>query len=252
MALFSIIVPSFNQDKYIKETLENLLLLKTEAKKNNIGIQVILVDNCSDAATQEIITAYRNIIDDLFIENDKGQYDAINKGLKRVKGDYWTWLNTDDMLDLNGFLKLATYLQQHKNTDYIYGDVRYIDEHSDFHKTSTSGELSLKKLIRSDASISQPGSFFKTTFTHTIGELAPFNFAFDYEYILRCLKHNAVVVKLNTTVAHFRYYAASKSGSKDYRFLKEQLMINRQYGGRLFYKLGLMLNLRILKRKIFN
>lgn len=252
MPSFSIIVPSYNQERFIAQTLQNLKELKEKASHRNIAVQVIVVDNCSGAETQAVITNYKPIINALIIEKDKGQYDAINKGLKLVTGDYWTWLNTDDLIDIHGFFDLVDVVSKNQKLDYVYGNVAYIDEHSNFHKQSTSGNLSLAQLVNKDASISQPGSFFKTAFTKTIGELAPYHFAFDYEYILRCFKHKALVARIDSTVAQFRYYTSSKSGSKDYRFLKEQLEINQQYGGYPFSKLGLMLRLRILKRRLFN
>lgn len=252
MAGYSIIVPSYNQEKFIKETLENLANLKARSENTNISIQVIVVDNCSNPSTLKIINDYKKIINNLIIEKDDGQYDAINKGMKLVKGEFWTWLNTDDLIDLDGFFKLADYLNENPNTDYIYGDVAYIDENSVFHKNSSSGTLSIEKLLKTNASISQPGSFFRTAFTREIGELSSFNFAFDYEYILRCFKNKAKIVKLDSIVAYFRYYKTSKSGSQDYRFLKEQLKINRLYGGSFFSNLSLMLRLRIFKRRFFN
>jgi glycosyltransferase involved in cell wall biosynthesis len=252
VAGYSIIIPSYNQEKFIKETLESVAKIKARVEDINIVIQVIVIDNCSNAGTIKVINDYKGIINNLIIEQDKGQYDAINKGLKLVKGEYWTWLNTDDLLDLEGFLKLAHYLADNPKTDYIYGDVAYINENSELHKNYTSGTLSFERLLNEDASISQPGSFFRTAFTREIGELASFHFAFDYEYILRCFKHQAKTVKLDTQVALFRYYKASKSGSQDYRFLEEQLKINQLYGGKFLSKLSLMLRLRILKRKLFN
>lgn len=252
MLTMSVIVPSFNQERYIRETLLNLEALKTKTPSFGVQLQIILVDNCSDTPTQKQIKAFSHIIDNLIVEPDKGQYDAINKGLKLVAGDYWTWLNTDDLIDQDGFAALAAVLKQKPDTDYIYGDVIYIDESSAHHKNSSSGEISLEKLLYSDASISQPGSFFRTSFTRALGNLEPYQFAFDYEFILRCLKNKAKVVKLPHTVAHFRYYNTSKSGSRDFRFLKEQLVINKKYGGNFFSRLGFMLRLRIMKRKLVN
>ncbi|MGZ3930280.1 MAG: glycosyltransferase [Bacteroidia bacterium] len=249
--MFSIIVPSYNQDKFIRETLENLRELKAAHNNGSTKVQLIVVDNCSNRQVQAILNEFKPCIDHLIIEKDKGQYDAINKGLKLVKGDYWTWLNTDDLIDTNGFAKIVSALEQ-EQPDYIYGNVAYIDEHSEYIKASDSGLISLDRLVNEDASISQPGSFFKTAFTNTIGELAPYHFAFDYEYILRCLKHKASLKKLDCTVALFRYYTASKSGSQDYRFLSEQRAISKLYGSHRFGKLRLMLSLRILKRKLFN
>lgn len=252
MASFSIIIPSFNQDKYIRETLQNVADLKRQAAEQNIPIQVILVDNCSNAETMTIIDDFKEDIDNLIVEKDKGQFDAINKGLKMALGDYWTWLNTDDLIDPDGFFKLAKQLQNDLSIDYIYGCVGYINEQSVLYKNYSSGEIDLHKLINQDASISQPGSFFRTEFTNKIGPLADYRFAFDYEYILRCLKNNAKISNLNYNVAFFRYYDTSKSGSKDHRFLKEQKKISKLYGRGAFTKLGFMLNLRILKRKLFN
>ncbi len=252
MPSFSFIIPSFNQDKYIQETLQNLTDLKKEAAKRNIPVQLILADNCSDQKTITIIDDFKDEIDNLFIEKDKGQYDAINKGINVVAGDYWTWVNTDDLIDKEGFFKIAETLSLKPEVDYIYGNVGYIDENSKFYKSYTSGNFSLNSLVNTDASISQPGSFFKTSFTNKIGPLAAYQFAFDYEYILRCLKNSALVLKIDNNVAYFRYYNASKSGSKDFRFLKEQKIISKQYGRKLFSKLTFMLNLRILKRRLFN
>ncbi len=252
MATFSIIIPSFNQDKYIRETLENLAQLKKEAIKKGIQIQLVLVDNCSNQETATIIDDYKDIIDNLFIEKDKGQYDAINKGLRVVAGDYWTWLNTDDLIDLEGFFKIAELVEKNSSLDYVYGNVGYIDENSKFYKSYSSGTLSLDALVSADASISQPGSFIKTSFSSKIGELAAYHFAFDYEYILRCFKNNAKAEKLEINVAYFRYYNSSKSGSKNYRFLKEQMTISKLYGRKLFSKLTFMLSVRVIKRMLFN
>ncbi len=250
--VYSIIVPSYNQERFISETLQNLVALKREAASKKIRIEIVVVDNCSEPKTSAILEVFKPEIDVLIVEKDKGQYDAINKGLRIIKGDYWTWLNTDDLLDSKGFFEISSYLEKHPGTDYIYGNVAYIDEDSNFVKDSSTDRLDFETLLNADASISQPGSFFRTAFTNKIGELSSYYFAFDYEYILRCLKNKALVVKIHHNVAFFRYYTTSKSGSQDFRFLREQLKINQSYGGRLFSRLSILLRIRILKRKIFN
>ncbi len=252
MPSYSIIVPSFNQEKYISETLQKLCELKSRASEQGIGVQLILVDNCSSQGTMKIIEQFSEKIDNLIVEKDNGQYDAINKGLNVAAGDYWSWLNTDDLPDLNGFLKINEYLTKHPETDYIYGDVGYIDENSNYYKTYRSNSLSMENLVNKDPSISQPGSFFKKTFTDKIGKLSSYHFAFDYEYVLRCIKNGALITKLSENVAYFRYYKNSKSGSKNYRFLEEQWEISKLYGRRFFSLLTFMLLIRVWKRKLFN
>jgi glycosyltransferase involved in cell wall biosynthesis len=248
---FSIIIPSYNQIRFIEATMQNVVAVKKLCNDYQTELEVIVCDNCSDNEVQAIFKKYKEVIDVLKVEPDRGQHDAINKGMKYVTGEYWTWLNTDDLIDLTGFLEIINYLKT-DNPDYIYGDIETIDENGKSIIKSSSGQISLTSLISQDASISQPGSFFKTRFTEKIGELINYRFAFDYEYILRILKNNGQIVKLNTIVAQFRYYQQSKSGSQDARFLIEQLEIANAYGSKRFSKLNLMLRLRIIKRKLIN
>ena len=247
----SVIIPSYNQIKFIEATMKNIVAIKNLCKENNTELEVIVCDNCSIPEVQSIFEKYKDAIDVLKVEADKGQYDAINKGLNYVTGEYWTWLNTDDLIDLKGFLEIVNYLKT-CTVDYIYGDIETIDENGKSIEIGTSGKISLESLTTQDASISQPGSFFRTEFTKKIGLLSNYRFAFDYEYILRILKNNGSVVKLNSVVAQFRYYQESKSGSQDARFLMEQLEIAKLYGSSSFSKLSLLLRLRILKRKLVN
>lgn len=247
----SVIIPSYNQIKFIEATMRNIVLVKELCRKQNAELEVIVCDNCSIPEVQAIFEKYKDAIDVLKVESDKGQYDAINKGLNYVTGEYWTWLNTDDLIDPNGFQEILNYLKTN-TVDYIYGDIETIDEHGKHMANSTSGKITLESLTKQDASISQPGSFFRMEFTKKIGLLDNYRFAFDYEYILRILKNNGTVVKLDTIVSQFRYYQESKSGSQDARFLIEQLKIAKLYGSPFFSKLSLMLRLRILKRKLVN
>ena len=125
---FSVIVPSYNQDKYIGATLNNLRQLKELAKQLQVEIEVLLFDSESNEGVQKEIEKYRNVIDVLEVKKDKGQYDAINKGIAKLTGDYWTWLNTDDLLDLEGFKKVVDVLKKDLTIDYIFGGIDYIDQ----------------------------------------------------------------------------------------------------------------------------
>lgn len=247
----SVIIPSYNQIKFIEATMKNIVVIKQLCKENHAELEVIVFDNCSIPEVQAVFETYKEAIDVLKVESDKGQYDAINKGLNYITGEYWTWLNTDDLLDPKGFLEILNYLNTN-TVDYIYGDIETIDENGKSIEIGSSGKITLESLTTRDASISQPGSFFRTEFTKKIGLLSNYRFAFDYEYILRILKNKGLVIKLNTVVAQFRYYQESKSGSQDARFLMEQLEIAKLYGSTALSKLSLILRLRILKRKIIN
>ena len=85
--------------------MKNIVLLKELCKSENTELEIIICDNCSNVEIQKIFEIYKKSIDLLIIEKDNGQYDAINKGLTHVTGEYWTWLNTDDLIDIDGLMK---------------------------------------------------------------------------------------------------------------------------------------------------
>ena len=248
---FSIIVPSFNQSNYIEKTINNLTELKQKALFKNISIEVLLFDNCSNADTQLIIEKHKSLFNVLVIEKDKGQYDAINHGVLTCTGDYWTWLNTDDLIDIDGFLKMVEVLRLNHNIDYIYGGIDYIDENDDFLYNCPSYPINFKTLYSSSPTIFQPGSFFKKTFTDKIGLLYHYQCCFDYEYILRCLKHQAKFYQCEFPVSKFRYYKTSKTGSITPIFIKEQLLISKIYGRKWYHYLTGFSELRLLKHFLF-
>ncbi len=199
----SVIIPSYNQIKFIEDTMKNIVLIKNLCKENNAELEVIVCDNCSMPEVQSVFETYKDAIDVLKVESDKGQYDAINKGLNYVTGAYWTWLNTDDLIDPKGFLEILNYLKSN-TVDYIYGDIETIDENGKSLEIGTSGKITLESLTTQDASISQPGSFFRTEFTKQIGLLSNYRFAFDYEYILRILKNKGLFHTHNVNYSSFQ------------------------------------------------
>ncbi|MBL7921768.1 MAG: glycosyltransferase [Bacteroidia bacterium] len=248
---FSIIVPSFNQEQFIGDTLRNLAEIKQKASAKGLEIEILVFDSESNTAVQEQINKYRQFIDFLEVEKDKGQYDAINKGILKCTGNYWTWLNTDDLLNVEGFFKLVDILKANTNIDYIYGGVNYINEKGEMTKQYHSYPLDFKILYSHTPAIFQPGSFFKKKFTDKIGLLKPYQCCFDYEYILRCFKNKAVIYCCDFIVSDFRFYKTSKSGSITSIFIKEQLQISKDYGRKFFHFLTPFSYLRLTKHFLF-
>jgi glycosyltransferase involved in cell wall biosynthesis len=249
---FSIIIPSFNQENYIRQTLKNIIELKKKGIEKGINIEILLFDNESNDNVHKIISEYEAQIDYFRIKKDKGQYDAINQGIQKVSGEYWTWLNTDDLIDLNGFFRQAKILEINPNIDYIFGNVCMVDEKGKQIKIIKAKDLSLKRLIGKNAGIFQPGSFFKRAFTNKIGLLKNYECCFDYEYILRMLKSQAQFYKCDFTVSAFRYHQHSKTGNNVNKFIDEELVISKSYGRKSLSKLSFILHLRKLKRRLLN
>jgi glycosyltransferase involved in cell wall biosynthesis len=249
---FSVIVPSYNQDRFIAQTLENLKHIKRIAEQESCQLEILVFDSESNAAVQSVLTKYRNEIDYLEVKKDLGQYDAINKGILKCSGNYWTWLNTDDLLDEHGFVKVIQHLKQQATVDYIYGSIQYIDSDNKATKVVKAWPLSLEELVSSSPSIFQPGSWFKRDFTNKVGLLANYQCCFDYEYVCRLLVQNPSLFCMDGVVAKFRYYPDSKSGSIMKKFVEEQWSISKQFGRKWQHPLTWMLALRRVKHLLFS
>ena len=248
---FSVIVPSFNQEQFIEATLNNLIQIKQKSLAQGIDFEILIFDSESNASIQALLNNLKQFIDVLEVKKDLGQYDAINKGIEKCTGDYWTWLNTDDLINEEGFFKLVNILKANSKIDYIYGGINYINEQGDNIKNYGSYPLNFKTLYSQTPAIFQPGSFFKKSFTDKIGNLSAYQCCFDYDYVLRCFKNNAVIYCCNFVVANFRFYKTSKSGSITPVFIKEQLQISKNYGRKFFHFLTWFSYLRLVKHSLF-
>ena len=112
----SIIVPVFNAERYVDETLASIFAQEYP------NLEVIFVDGGSSDQTVEIAKKYGNKITKLISEPDEGQSQAINKGLKHATGELVTWLNGDDILFPNALRVIASnYLLS--DADLIAGGI---------------------------------------------------------------------------------------------------------------------------------
>ncbi len=88
----SIITPSYNQGKFIEETILSVI------NQQYSNLEFIIIDGGSTDNTVDIIEKYSTQITYWVSEKDEGQSDAINKGFLKATGEIINWLNSDDYL----------------------------------------------------------------------------------------------------------------------------------------------------------
>src|SRR5690242_10803984 len=122
--LVTVVTPSFNQGRFIRETIESVL---TQDYPN---IEYWVIDGGSNDDTLQILHEYE--LDHRFhwlSEPDSGQSDAINKGLVRSHGQLFAWLNSDDVLLPGALSHLAKTWREAGRSVIVYGLARYVDEY---------------------------------------------------------------------------------------------------------------------------
>lgn len=100
----SIIIPIYNVEKYLDKCLESVYSIK------NISKEVILVNDGSTDNSQDIIDKYTQKYKDetvVIIQKNKGLSGARNAGLFVAKGKYISFIDSDDYIDSNKFIKIV-------------------------------------------------------------------------------------------------------------------------------------------------
>lgn len=109
--LLTIIIPTYNMEKYIRHCLDSLIV-EDEMFFNQLEILVV-IDGGKDASSR-IAHEYENNYPGVIrtIDKENGNYGScINRGLKEAKGEYFKILDADDCFDKNGLIALMKALQ---------------------------------------------------------------------------------------------------------------------------------------------
>ena len=108
-------MPVKNGENYIKEALEGI-------KKQNMNLEIIVVDDGSDDNTAEIAKEFGCII--VKHEKSKGQVVAKNTALKIAKGEYIMFHDHDDIMEEATLQKLYDAIMQNKDISMVMAKVK--------------------------------------------------------------------------------------------------------------------------------
>jgi glycosyltransferase involved in cell wall biosynthesis len=115
----SIVTPSYNQGRFIEETIRSVLL------QGYPNLEYIIIDGGSTDQTIEIIKKYELRITHWVSEPDNGQSNAINKGFSRATGEILAWINSDDMYLPGTLARIATAFVRYKVDIVTGGQICY-------------------------------------------------------------------------------------------------------------------------------
>ena len=226
--LVSIITPSFNQARYLEETIRSVL------DQDHPQLEYIIVDGGSTDGSLEIIKKYADRLAWWVSEKDQGQTDAINKGFARAKGEILAWLNSDDTYNPGAISAALAFLQAHPRAGLVYGDTNFIDENGKILGAFPAAQTDYKRLRRGFVHIPQQAAFFRADIWKQVGPLDPsFYFAMDYDLWVRIASH-APIFYTPQVWANFRLHSEGKTVVADQRCWPEMLRVHYRDGGSWF------------------
>lgn len=244
--LVSIITPSYNQARYLEETMRSVL------EQDYPHIEYIVVDGGSTDGSREIIQKYADRLAWWVSEKDRGQTDAINKGFARARGEVLAWLNSDDTYQPGAIREAVEFLRQNPQVGLVYGDANYIDEHGRVIGRFPAAQTDYRRLRQGYVHIPQQSAFFRADLWRKVGPLDDsFYFAMDYDLWVR-LAREAPIVYLPRVWANFRLHSDAKTIAADDRCWPEMLRVHYRDGGSPFSMIVLKYWIRKLAAPYIN
>lgn len=218
MSLVSIITPSYNQAKYLEQTILSVL------NQDYPRIEYIVVDGASTDGSVDIIKKYADKLTYWESVTDKGQADAINKGFAHATGEIVAWLNSDDYYLPGAVSAAMKVFEENPEVVLVYGDMLAVDENGQTFNTLTYKQLTLEDLFCFQI-IGQPAVFMRrSALQKTSGLDLTFHFLLDHLLWIKIAKQGRLL-HVNETWAAARYHAEAKNVAKAAEFGLEAFRI---------------------------
>jgi glycosyltransferase involved in cell wall biosynthesis len=228
--LVSIITPSFNQAKWLEQTILSVL------NQTYTNIEYIIIDGGSTDGSKEIIEKYSDKLAYWQSQKDGGQADAINIGFRKAKGQLVAYLNADDLLEPNAVAGIISAYEVNQEFGIFYGKCKTIDSEGVLLAEGAGNQVHFNNLVKDGMlpNIYQPACFFNVAYlTRDNFVLTKYNYAFDYELILS-ISSQKTLLFLNRDVASYRVHDNSKSHLHKIEAYKEKLSIQETYSKKDF------------------
>ena len=129
LPLISIAVPSFNQGRFIRETLQSLV------DQQYPNLEVIIQDGGSTDGAVEIAREFAEKYPHffkLYVEKDKGHAQALNRAFRRANGEILSYLNTDDTLYPGCLHRVAQEIDPRRDRYIVFGRCLFTGEDSPY------------------------------------------------------------------------------------------------------------------------
>ena len=204
----TIVTPSYNQGKFVEETIRSVLL------QGYPNLEYIIIDGGSTDNSVEVIKKYGSWLTYWVSEPDRGQSHAINKGWRRSTGEILAWLNSDDMYEPEGLRKATEFLVTHPNVDMVYGDCRMISEDSRTVGLCPTSPFDIKKLLCFEGSICQQTVFLRKRTLDLVGDVDErLHVVMDTDLWIKIALAGLKIQYIPELLGAFRIYPENKTSS---------------------------------------
>jgi GT2 family glycosyltransferase len=183
----SVVTPSYNQAGFLEQTMRSVL------EQDYPQLEYVVVDGGSSDGSAEVIRKYADRLAWWVSEKDRGQADAICKGMARSSGEIVAWLNSDDYYLPGAVSSAVKTFQQHPDAVLVYSDMLAVDGNGQTLNLLKYEQLSLEDLLCFQI-IGQPAVFFRRDAYEQSGGLdISFHYMLDHHLWIRLARLGRLV-----------------------------------------------------------
>jgi glycosyltransferase involved in cell wall biosynthesis len=228
----SIVTPSYNQARFIEETIRSVLL------QGYPDLEYIIIDGGSSDGSVDVIAKYESWLSYWVSEPDRGQAAAINKGFELATGEIIAWLNSDDTYTKQALAAVGLFFTRHPGADVLCGGGIYVFEDGVIARKYKSSSADLERMVVRN-NIIQPSTFFRKNVWQNVDRLdESLRFSFDLDLWLKSKRrysfatHHQYFSKFRLheqgkTLSH-RLLMAEESAKTTIKFVTEQFESSEQ------------------------
>ena len=224
----SIVTPSFNQARFLRACVGSVLA------QNDPNLEYIVVDGGSTDGSIDVLREFGDRVR-WSSRRDRGQADAVNRGLQQCTGEIIGWVNSDDFLEANALAHVRDCFARDRDAAFVYGRAWMIDESGRRLREYPTYRFSRDHLQRK-CYICQPATFVRRSAIEQFGLLNEhLDICLDYEWWLR-LSERAPFAFCDHVLASSRHYATTKTAARRQRALVEAGYLMRHYFGKASWR----------------
>jgi glycosyltransferase involved in cell wall biosynthesis len=242
----SIVTPSLNQGRYLRESLESV---RTQGYP---CVEHLVLDGGSKDETVALLQSCAGYEEWKHLSwrsgPDGGQSEALNRGFEEATGDIVGWLNSDDRYRAGCFDHVVKAFAENPDVDVVYGDFTVMNQDGLMLRVRREIDFSRFILLYHRVSyIPTPSTFFRRRIFEDGNRLQPnLHYAMDYEFFLRLADAGYKIRHIPYVLADFRLHPESKSCSRESSQAQEKRQItlyfspiSRMTGSPLFRRVAL-------------
>jgi glycosyltransferase involved in cell wall biosynthesis len=221
----SFVIPTRNQARFLRQCIDGCL------SQDVRDAEIIVVDGLSTDNTREVLASYGDRIR-WTSEPDRGQSDAINKGIRRAQGELIAWINSDDYYaSPRAIRSLLDAFEAEREVDIVYGNgVRVDVEGKELGTYRARAIERLADIVTHPASfVLQPAVVFRRQLFVDVGGVdETLHYTMDYELWIRLFAAARRARYIPEVIACARYHTDAKSIATMGRQIRELYSVKRR------------------------